>query len=289
MGNRIAGDGCEMINPNCEKKPLKEIERSIIKTYRSKLWTKFVKAIKDFELIKEGDKVAVAISGGKDSLLMAKLFQELQRHGKIKFEIEYISMDPGFNEMNKKLLLDNCKYLNLPVKLFNSGIFEIVDRIADDYPCYMCARMRRGALYTEAQKLGCNKLALAHHFNDVIETTLLNMFYSGTFKTMRPKLKSDHFKNMEIIRPLYYIYENDIKTYTKNNGITSMNCGCIVAAKKTSSKRREIKELIKDLKKRFPQIDKCIFRSAMNVNMDSIVGWQKDGKKYSYLDFYDKE
>lgn len=284
----LAGSGCEVLIPACERKPLEEIERSIIKKYRKQLWTKFVKAVKNFKLVEEGDKIAVAISGGKDSLLMAKLFQELKKHPEINFELEFIAMDPGFNESNRQWLLDNCKYLNIPVHLFESGIFEIVENIAGDYPCYMCARMRRGALYTKAKELGCNKLALGHHFNDVIETTMLNVLYSGNFKTMKPKLKSQNFEGLELIRPLYYIEENDIKRYTKNNGLATMNCGCIVAAGKTSSKRREIKDLIAELKKNFNDVDKSIFQAGQNVNMDSIVGWEKDGKKYSFLDFYDE-
>ncbi|KOA19728.1 tRNA 2-thiocytidine biosynthesis protein TtcA [Clostridium homopropionicum DSM 5847] len=285
----VSGSGCEIIIPLTERKPLKDIERSIIKSYRKKIWTKFTRAINDYELIKEGDRIAVAISGGKDSLLMAKLFQELQRHGKFKFELEFISMDPGFHETNRELLLSNCEYLNIPVKLFESGIFEVVDRIAKDYPCYMCARMRRGFLYSKAKELGCNKLSLGHHNNDVIETTLLNILYAGNFKTMRPKLKSTNFEGLELIRPLYYINEDDIKRFINNAGIAPMNCGCIVAAQKTSSKRREVKELIKELKKNFSDVEKSIFQSAHNVNMDSIVGWEKKGKKYSFLDFYDEE
>lgn len=285
----ISGSGCEIIIPLTERKPLKDIERSIIKSYRKKIWTKFTRAINDYELIKEGDRIAVAISGGKDSLLMAKLFQELQRHGKFKFELEFISMDPGFHETNREMLLSNCEYLNIPVKLFESGIFEVVDRIAQDYPCYMCARMRRGFLYSKAKELGCNKLSLGHHNNDVIETTLLNILYAGNFKTMRPKLKSTNFEGIELIRPLYYINEEDIKRFINNAGIAPMNCGCVVAAQKTSSKRREVKELIKELKKNFSDVEKSIFQSAHNVNMDSIVGWEKKGKKYSFLDFYDEE
>jgi tRNA(Ile)-lysidine synthase TilS/MesJ len=184
----LAGNGCEILIPLTERKPLEEIERSLIKKYRKVLWSKFSKAVYDFKLVEDGDKVAVGVSGGKDSLLMAKLFQELKKHSPINFELEFIAMNPGFHETNKNLLLNNCEHLNIPIKMFDSGIFEIVDNIAKDYPCYMCARMRRGALYSKAQELGCNKLALGHHFNDVIETTLLNVLYAGTFKTMRPKL-----------------------------------------------------------------------------------------------------
>lgn len=285
----IAGSGCELITPLCERKTLEEIEKSIIKKYRKTTWTKFIKAIKTFNLIGEGDKIAVAVSGGKDSLLMAKMFQELKKYTEVDFELEFIAMDPGFNKSNKELLLDNCEYLNIPVKLFESGIFAIVEKIAKDYPCYMCAKMRRGALYNKAKELGCNKLALGHHFNDVIETTMLNVFCSGNFKTMKPKLKSTNFKGMELIRPLYYIEEDDIKSFVRNNGLSTMNCGCIVAANKTSSKRKEIKNLISELKKSFKDVDKSIFKAGENVNMDSIVGWEKDGIKHSFLDLYDEE
>lgn len=287
--SNLAGSSCEVLFAKRERRPLEEIERSIVKKYRKHLWTKFIKAVKDYQLIQEGDKIAVAISGGKDSLLMAKLFQELKKHPQINFELEFIAMDPGFNESNKHWLLDNCKYLDIPVKVFESGIFEVVDNIAGEYPCYMCARMRRGALYNKAQELGCNKLALGHHFNDVIETTMLNVLYSGNFKTMKPKLKSTNFKGIELIRPLYYIEENDIKKYTVNNGLSTMNCGCAVAAGKTSSKRREIKNLIAELKLNFNDVDKSIFKAAENVNIDSILGWEKSGKKYSFLDVYDEE
>ncbi len=285
----IAGSGCELITPLCERKPLEEIERSIIKKYRKNTWTKFIKAIKTFNLIEEGDKIAVAVSGGKDSLLMAKMFQELKKYTEVDFELEFIAMDPGFHESNKELLLNNCEYLNIPVKLFESGIFGIVEKIAKDYPCYMCAKMRRGALYSKAKELGCNKLALGHHFNDVIETTMLNVLYSGNFKTMKPKLKAKNFEGLELIRPIYYVEEDDIKTFVRNNGLATMNCGCIVAANKTSSKRKEIKDLIAELKKKSKDVDKSIFMAGQNVNMDSIVGWEKDEIKYSFLDIYDQE
>lgn len=284
--SKLSGSGCEMLIPTSERKPIREIEKSIIKRYRKNIWSKFIKAIKDFNLVEEGDRIAIGISGGKDSLLLAKLFQELKRHGQKNFEIEFIAMDPGYHESNKELLISNCEYLNIPIHIFESGIFEVVDRIAKDYPCYMCARMRRGSLYSKAQELGCNKLALGHHFDDVIETTLLNVLYSGNFKTMLPKLKSTNFENLELIRPLYYIREVDIKRFAQTNGISPMNCGCVVAAEKTSSKRKEVKELIKELKKNFNNVDKSIFQAAQNVNMNAILGWKKDGKKFSYLDFY---
>lgn len=283
----MSGSGCELLIPLSERKPLAEIERSIIKGYRLELWSKFVKAVKEFKLVEEGDKIAVGISGGKDSLLMAKLFQELQKHGNVKFELEFIAMDPGYFITNKELLLSNCEYLGIPVKMFDSGIFKIVDQIANDYPCYMCAKMRRGALYAQTQALGCNKLALGHHFNDVIETTLMNILYAGSFKTMLPKLKSQNFEGLELIRPLYYVEEDAIKRYTVNSGLSPMNCGCVVAAKKTSSKRREMKELIKKLKETSADVDKCILKAAHNVNIDCIIGWQKNGQKHTFLEEFE--
>jgi len=285
----LAGSGCDILVPFNERKPLVEIERSLVKTYRKSVWSKFIKAIKDYKLVEEGDKIAVAISGGKDSLIMAKLFQELQRHGQMKFDLEFIAMNPGYHENIKELLIDNCNYLNIPVYIYDSGIFEVVDKIAKDYPCYMCAKMRRGSLYAKAQELGCNKLALGHHFNDVIETTMLNVLYAGNFKTMLPKLRSANYKGLELIRPLYYIEEKHIERFTQNAGIWPLNCACMVAAKKIGNKRYEIKDLIKQLKVNFNDVDKCIFNAANNVNMESILGWEKDGEKYSYLDFYEDE
>ena len=285
----IAGNGCERIIPTEEKKDLKEIERSIVKRYRKYLWSKFIKAVKEYELVQEGDKIAVAISGGKDSLLMAKLFQELQRHGEVKFDLEFIAMDPGYHPQIKELLKENLNHLGINAHIYDSGIFEVVDRMAQDYPCYLCARMRRGSLYAKAQELGCNKLALGHHYNDVIETTLLNVLYAGNYKTMLPKLKAKNFENLELIRPLYLIEEESIKKWINYSGIWPLNCACMIAAKKVGNKRIEIKELIKELKKNFDGVDKSIFKSASNVSMDSILGWEKDGKKYSFLDEYDEE
>lgn len=285
----IAGNGCDILVPFNERIPLEEIERSIVKRYKKHIWSKFVKAIKQYNLVEEGDKVAVAISGGKDSLLLAKLFQELKKHGQVNFEVEYIAMDPGYHPDIKKLLVDNCEYLNIPVQIYDSGIFNVVDKIAKDYPCYMCARMRRGSLYAKAKELGCNKLALGHHFNDVIETTLLNVLYAGNFKTMLPKLKAANFEGMELIRPMYFIEEEYIQRFTQNSGIWPLNCACMVAAKKIGNKRYEIKAMIKQLKKSFPDIEKSIFKSAENVNMEAILGWIKGGEQHSYLDYYDEE
>ncbi|WP_039653260.1 tRNA 2-thiocytidine biosynthesis TtcA family protein [Clostridium tyrobutyricum] len=288
MGD-IAGKGCDILVPFNERKPLPDIEHSITKRYRKRIWSKFVKAVSDFEMIEEGDRIAVAVSGGKDSMLMAKLFQELQRHWKVKFELEFIAMDPGYHQSIKELLIDNCKYLNIPIHIFDSGIFEVVNKIASDYPCYMCAKMRRGVLYKKAQELDCNKLALGHHFDDVIETTLLNILYSGNFKTMMPKLKSSNFKSLELIRPLYFVHEENIQTFIQNSGIWPLNCACMVAAEKIGNKRYEIKDMIKELKKSFKDVDKSIFNAARNVNMDAILGWRKNGEKHSFLENYDED
>lgn len=270
-------------------KSLYEIEKSLVKRYRKQIWRKFYKAIKEFELVEYGDRIAVAISGGKDSLLMAKLFQELYKHRNFDFELEFIAMDPGYDPRIKELLIKNCEYLKIPIHLYESGIFEVADRIAKDNPCYMCARMRRGALYGKAQELGCNKLALGHHFNDVIETILLNVLCSGNFKTMMPKLKSENFEGIELIRPLYYVEEEYIKRFNDYSGIEALDCACTVAAKKIGGKRQEIKELIEELKKSFDNVEMSIFRSAGNVSMDGILGWTQDGEKQSFLEFFDEK
>ncbi|CUN94128.1 tRNA 2-thiocytidine biosynthesis protein TtcA [Clostridium sp. NSJ-49] len=285
----IAGSGCERIIPEEERKSLEEIERSIIKRYRKGIWSKFIKAIKDYNLVEDGDKIAVAISGGKDSLLMAKLFQELHKHSQVKFDLEFIAMDPGYHPQIRELLEENCKHLNIPVNIYETKIFDIIDEKAKEYPCYLCARMRRGSLYAKAREMGCNKLALGHHYNDVIETTMLNVLYAGNFKTMLPKLKADNFPDMELIRPLYYVEEEYIKRFIRYTGLWPLNCACMVAAKKVGNKRHEIKDLIAKLKENFNDVDKSIFKAAANVNMNSILGWEKDGEKYSFLDIYDGE
>lgn len=284
--NGLKGSGCEVLVPFNERKPLGDIERSIIKTYRKHIWAKFIKAIKEYELIQDGDKIAVAISGGKDSLLMAKLFQELYKNGNRNFELEFIAMDPGYHPEIRDLLEENCKYLEIPVHIYDADIFQVADKIAQDYPCYMCARMRRGSLYGKAKELGCNKLALGHHFNDVIETTMLNLLCAGNFKTMLPKLKAQNFEGLELIRPLYLIEEKYIQRFIQNAGIWPLNCACMVAAKKIGSKRYEIKDLIERLKEDFVNVDINIFRAAENVNMNGILGWEKDGEKHSFLDEY---
>lgn len=280
---------CQEILPLNDKKPLRDIERSLIKTYRKHVWAKFIKAIKEYELIQDGDKIAIAISGGKDSLILAKLFQELHKYGNRNFEMEFIAMDPGYHKDIRILLEENCEYLGIPVKIYDANVFQVANEIASDNPCYMCARMRRGSLYAKAEELGCNKLALGHHYNDVIETTMLNVLCSANFKTMMPKLKAKNFKNMELIRPLYLIEEEYIIRFIRNSGIMPLNCACMVAAKKIGSKRFEIKELIEDLKKNFKNVDKSIFKAAENVNMNGILGFEDQEGKHSFLEFYDDE
>lgn len=270
-------------------KTLHEIERSIIKTYRKNIWVKFVKAINEYDMIQDGDKIAVAISGGKDSLALAKCFQELQKHGKIKFELEFIAMDPGYKKENRDLLEFNCEKLGIPLKVHNSDIFEVADRVAGDNPCYMCARMRRGNLYNKAQELGCNKLALGHHFNDVIETIMLNILFAGNFKTMMPKLHSDNFEGLELIRPLYYVEEEAIIRFMKSTGLNALDCACTVAEKKEGNMRFYIKDLIEDIKKVNNNADINILRSAENVNMGAIVGWKFRDEKHSFLEDYNNE
>jgi len=264
----------------------RDLEKAIIKKYRKDIWSKFIKAIKTFDLIQDGDKIAVAISGGKDSILLAKLFQELKKHPLVKFDVVFVSMDPGFSDSNMEILKHISEKLNIDVKIEPYNVFQVVSKISADYPCYMCARMRRGFLYSLAEKYGCNKLALGHHFDDVIETTLLNMFYSGSFKTMLPKVKSQNFEGIDLIRPMYFIKEKNVTKIMESHGIYAMDCGCDVAAGRTSSKRSEVKDLIKQLKTLHPDIDKSIFRAAANVNLNNILAWEKDGKKYKFDDEY---
>lgn len=272
----------------------KEIERSIITKFRKDIWSKFVKAVSDYELIKENDKVMVCISGGKDSFLMAKCIQELNRHGKIKFDAHYVVMDPGYNEYNKSFIIDNAKILDIPIEIFESDIFNVVEKVDSKSPCYLCARMRRGYLYNRAQELGCNKIALGHHFDDVIETTLLSMFYGAEVKTMMPKLHSDNFKGIDLIRPMYLIKEQDIISWKKYNELTFINCACRFTEgcsliNDGTSKRKEIKELIKDLRKINKNVDHNIFTSMSNINLNCVLGYHLDGKEYNFLDDYDKD
>ena len=270
-----------------------EIERSIIKKYRKQIWSKFVKAVSDYQLIKENDKVMVCISGGKDSFLLAKCMEELARHGKFPFEVCYVCMNPGYNEKNKELILENAKLLNIKLEMFESSIFDTVASLTEGNPCYLCARMRRGYLYSKAKELGCNKIALGHHFDDVIETTLLSMFYGSEIKTMMPKLHSDNFPGLELIRPMYLIKEEDILAWQKSNNLTFINCACRFTENCTiddgTSKRKEIKNLIKELKKVNPNIDNNIFKALDNVNLNCIIGTKKNGIYKSFLDNYEKK
>ena len=292
--SELAGNGCQIIVPFEERKPLKEIERSILKKYRKYTWSKFIKAIKDYKLVEEGDKIAVAISGGKDSLLMAKMFQELKRHGQVNFELEFIAMDPGYHPDIRQLLIDNCEYLEIPIKLFDANIFEVADEIASDYPCYMCARMRRGALYNKAEELGCNKLALGHHFDDVIETILMSMVYGGQIQTMMPKLHSRNYAGMELIRPLYMVKEADIIRWVEQNDLHFIRCACRFTEsyegsekKGEVSKRQEMKELIAKFRATNPNIENNIFKSVYNVNLRTVIQYEYKGKKYNFMDTYD--
>ena len=273
---------------NLQVRPLEEIERCIVKRYKKHIWSKFLKAINDYKLISDGDRIAIAISGGKDSLLMAKMFQELKKYSNIDFELVFLAMDPGYREDIRVKLEELCKYLNIPVEIFESGIFRITDEIARDNPCYMCARMRRGALYNKAEELGCNKLALGHHYDDVIETTMMNILCSGNFKTMLPKIKSSKSGEMQIIRPLYYIREEYIKRFVRYTGIEPLDCACTVTSKKAGNKRYEIKELIASLSENFDNVEKSIFKAAQNVNIDSVLGWEKDGVKHSFMEEFDE-
>lgn len=271
----------------------KEIEKSIIKKYRKDIWSKFVKAINEYQLIQENDKIAVCISGGKDSFLMAKCMQEIQKHGKISFALEFIVMNPGYNLKNFELIKMNAAKMHIPIKIFESDIFGIVTNVTEGNPCYLCARMRRGCLYSYAKELGCNKIALGHHFDDVIETVLLNMFYGAELKSMMPKLHSTNFKGMELIRPMYLIKEKDIIAWANYNSLQFLNCACRfterVHNKEEESKRREIKELIKQLKKDNPNIDHNIFKSVENINLNTVIAYKKDNKLYHFLDKYNEE
>lgn len=269
----------------------KEIEKSIIKKYRKKIWGRFVRAVTDYELIEEHDKIAVCISGGKDSFLLAKCMQELKRHGKISFDLEFIVMDPGYTKNNRELIIKNAEHLNIPITIFESDIFKTVTNLTDGNPCYLCARMRRGFLYHKAKELGCNKIALGHHFDDVIETVLLSMFYGGEIKTMMPKLKSENVEEMELIRPLYYVKEQDIIAFKKSNNLEFLNCACKFTEQKDSvnSKRVEMKELIKKFRKQSDYIDINIFKSIENINLDAVIAYRKDGVKHSFLEDYEKK
>lgn len=275
-----------------EREAYLDIEESIRKKFRKTIWCRFTKAIREYELVKEGDKVAVCISGGKDSMLMAKLFQELKRHNKFPFEVVFLVMDPGYSPENRQIIENNAKKLNIPVTIFESDIFESVFNI-EKSPCYLCARMRRGYLYHKAQELGCNKIALGHHYDDVIETILMGMLYGAQVQTMMPKLHSTNFEGMELIRPLYLVREDDIKKWRDYNDLHFIQCACkftdtcTTCGGENASKRVEVKNLIRQLKETNPFVESNIFKSVENVNLSTIVAYKKDGVKHHFLDDYD--
>lgn len=270
--------------------PYQLIERSIIKKFRKTIWNPFIVAVKRYELIQAGDKIAVCISGGKDSMLMAKLLQLLQRYSEIPFELVFLVMDPGYNEINRQKIESNAALLHIPITVFETDIFEIANQ-TEDSPCYLCARMRRGHLYSKAQSLGCNKIALGHHFSDVIETTLIGMFYGSQLQAMLPKLHSSHFAGMDLIRPMYCIHEEDILAWKHYNDLEFIQCACRFTENCTmcdngggGSKRQEIKQLLKRLKRDNPLIEKSIFNSIHSVCLDTMVGYKADGQEHSFLE-----
>lgn len=254
-----------------------EIKKSIIKKFRKEIWSKFIKAIKDYELIKENDNICVCISGGKDSFLLALCFEELKKHHKFNFNTKYLVMDPGYLDINLKQIEDNAKLLNLDIEVFKSDIFDVVDKVGGSSPCYLCARMRRGYLYAKAKELGCNKIALGHHFNDVIETVMLNILYNGVFGGMLPILDSKNFEGMQLIRPLYYVKEKDIIHFAKYNNLKFIDCACKVT-KKSLGKRKEVKLLIEELVKTNKNADINIMNSLKNVNKETILDYMENGE-----------
>lgn len=268
------------------------VERSINKKYRKQLWNPFVEAVKRYELIKPGDKIAACISGGKDSMLMAKLLQMLQRYSEIPFELVFLVMDPGYSEANRKKIGENAKKLNIPVQIFESDIFAVADSVAKT-PCYLCARMRRGHLYAEARKLGCNKIALGHHKNDVIETTVMAMLYGSQLQGMMPKLHSTNFAGMELIRPLYCVREDDIIAWAAYNGLEFIRCACRLTEKsavdESASKRLQVKRLIKSLEEKDPGVEESIFNSIHGVCLDTFPAYKSNGEIHGFLDGYDNE
>lgn len=271
-----------------------EIERSIITTYRKTIWSPFTLAVKKYNLIEKGDKIAVCISGGKDSMLLAKLMQELHRHSEVDFELVFLVMDPGYNEANRQRIEENAKLLNVPVTIFESDVFAVSDSISAQSPCYLCARMRRGHLYSKAKELGCNKIALGHHKSDVIETTLMGMLYGGQIQGMLPKIKSSNFEGMELIRPMYCILEEDILRWQKYNGLEFIACACRFVKNlqgqevlPTFSARKRVKELIAELKKEHENVENCIFQSIHNVQLDTLAEYKQDGIKHSFLERFE--
>lgn len=282
------GDFSKNNSAICEK-----AERSLRKKFKGSLLSKFIKAAKIYKLINAGDKIAVCISGGKDSMLMAKLFQELHSHSEVPFELEFVVMDPGYTQKNRELIIENSKKLGVPIKIFNSDIFSAVFSI-EKSPCYLCARMRRGYLYDYAKSLGCNKIALGHHYDDVIETILMGMLYGAQVQTMMPKLHSANFEGMELIRPMYLIREDDVKAWRDYNDLTFLRCACKftescskLGSGDDSSKRLEIKALIKQIKQNHPDVEKCIFKCVENVNLDTIIAYKQKGVRHCFLDEYD--
>lgn len=278
-----------------ELEPYQMIERSIIKKYRKTLWNPFIAAIKRYELIQAGDKIAVCISGGKDSMLMAKLLQMLQRHSQVPFELEFLVMDPGYNEINRQKIESNAKLLHIPITVFETDIFKIANN-TEQNPCYLCARMRRGHLYSKAQELGCNKIALGHHFSDVIETTLIGMFYGSQIQGMLPKLHSTNFKGMDLIRPMYCIHEEDILSWKRYNDLEFIQCACRFTENCTmcdnggsGSKRQEVKLLLRRLKRDNPLIEKSIFNSIHAVCLDTMAGYKSEGTEHSFLERFNKK
>lgn len=272
----------------------KKVEQSLRKKFRVSLMSPFIRALKEYRLVNEGDCVAVCMSGGKDSMLMAKLFQELKRYSKVNFDVKYLVMDPGYNAQNRQIIEQNAKALNIPITIFESDIFESVYHV-EKSPCYLCARMRRGNLYAFAKELGCNKIALGHHYDDVIETILMGMLYGAQIQTMMPKLHSTNFEGMELIRPLYFIREDDIKAWRDYNGLHFIQCACKFTDTCTTcndgqnhSKRQETKELIRKLKENNPDVEKCIFKSVENVHVDTVIAYKKQGVRHHFLDEYDK-
>ena len=271
--------------------PNEKIERSIIKRFRKELWKPFIVAVKRYELIQPGDKIAVCISGGKDSMLLAKLMQELHRHTFIPFEQEFIVMDPGYRPINRARIEENARLMEIPIRIFDSDIFDVTSGMSSN-PCYMCARMRRGFLYDRAQELGCNKIALGHHFNDVIETTVMGMFYGAQLQGMMPKLHSKNFPGMELIRPLYCIHEDDILSWCRYNDLTFINCACRLTERAAQdahvSKRQEVKELLRSLRQHNPDVEKSVFNSIHAVSLDTMPGCKWRGQEHTFLEWYDE-
>lgn len=271
----------------------REIERSIIKEFRKSIWRPFVSALNEYELIQEGDKIAVCISGGKDSMLLAKCMQEILRHGKMHFELVFLVMDPGYRKENRELIEENAKTLGIPITVFESEIFDVVVDI-EQSPCYLCARMRRGYLYAKAKEMGCNKIALGHHFDDVIETILMSVLYGGQFNTMMPKLHSTNFEGVELIRPLYHVKESDILAWKEFNHLRFLQCACRFTERCANqddameSKRQEMKRMIAKMRETNPHVDSNIFRSAQNVNLDACLGYVKEKKRHFFLEEYEE-